>query len=58
MSSAYFTMFDMAISGIPAILFCVWQLISVNREIAKDKLAKEAAEAKAASPDDPGHPVG
>ena len=47
MSTAYFTMFDMAISGIPAVLFCVWQLISVNREIAKDKLAKEAAEAKA-----------
>lgn len=58
MSSSYFTMFDMAISGIPALIFCVWQLISVNREIAKDKAAKEAKLRESASPDDAGHAVG
>ena len=35
----YFSLFDMAVCGVPAVIFCVWQLISVNREIAKDKAA-------------------
>lgn len=53
----YFSLFDMAICAIPAVGFGVWQLVSVNREIAKDKLAKEGAKA-AASPEGARHPVG
>jgi hypothetical protein len=55
MDMKYFTIFDMATVGIPSIAFCVWQLISVNREIAKDKAAKAA---KDALPDSAGHAVG
>ena len=47
MSMQYMSLFDMAITGIPAILFGVWQLVSVNREIARDKAAKAAREAQA-----------
>jgi hypothetical protein len=60
MDMRYFTIFDMATVGIPAITFCIWQLVSVNREIARDKLAKDLA-AKAArdqSPKDAGHAIG
>lgn len=49
----YFSLFDMAICAIPAMGFGVWQLVSVNREIARDK-----AKAVAASPEGAGHPVG
>ena len=37
MGSRYFSLFDMAIAGIPALAFGIWQLVSVNREIRKDK---------------------
>ncbi len=40
---------DMAIAGVPVLLFCLWQLVSVNREIARDK---------AKSPDRTGHAIG
>ena len=53
MSASYFSLFDMAIAGIPVVIFCIWQLVSINRDIAKDKAAKPPA-----SPDGPGHPVG
>ena len=52
MSSSYMSLMDMAIAGIPVVIFCIWQLISVNREIAKDKAKKDA------SPESAGHPVG
>ena len=52
MSGGYFSLFDMAIAGIPVTLFCICQLISINREIAKDKAKKED------SPESAGHPVG
>jgi hypothetical protein len=55
MDMRYFTIFDMATVGIPAITFCIWQLVSVNREIARDKAAKAARDA---SPEDAGHPIG
>ena len=51
MSGNYFSLMDMAIAGVPVTLFCIWQLISVNRDIAKDKAKK------AASPESAGHPV-
>ncbi len=56
MSYGYFSLMDMAIVGIPAISFGIWQLISVNREIARDK-AKAAAAAEL-SPEGAGHAVG
>lgn len=52
MSSSYFSLMDMAIAGIPVTLFCVWQLVSINREIAKDKANKPE------SPESAGHSVG
>lgn len=55
MHAAYFSLFDMAICGIPVILFCIWQLISVNREIARDR-RKPAPPPP--SPQRPGHPIG
>ena len=51
MNGSYFSMFDMAIAGIPALAFGLWQLVSINREIAKDK-------AKRDSPESARHPVG
>ena len=51
----YFSLFDMAICAVPALTIGVWQLVSVNREIARDKAAK-AAEGQ--SPDGTGHPIG
>ena len=45
----YFSLFDLAVAGVPVVIFCVWQLVSVNREIAKDKRD---------SPEGSGHPIG
>ena len=56
MSNKYFSLMDLAIGGIPVILFCVWQLISVNREIAKDTAKK--ADPDGALPKSAGHSVG
>ncbi len=49
----YFSLFDLLIGAVPALGFGIWQLISINREIAKDKAAKERQ-----SPEGTGHPVG
>ena len=54
MSASYFSLMDMAIAGVPIILFGVWQLISINREIAKDKARK----ADPGSPESARHPIG
>jgi hypothetical protein len=51
MGSAYFSLFDMAICGVPALTFAGWQLVSVNREIRRDK------QARSDSPERSGHPV-
>lgn len=51
MSGSYFSIFDMAIAGVPVLAFCLWQLVSINREIAKDKRSSD-------SPERPGHSVG
>ena len=50
MSQWWFGLMDMAIVGVPAIAFGIWQLISVNRAIAEDKR-------KADSPEGSGHPI-
>jgi len=52
MSGSLFSLLDLAIAGIPALAFGIWQLVSINREIARDKAAK------ADSPEGPRHPVG
>jgi len=52
--SDYFSLIDLAIAGLPVILFCVWQLVSVNREIARDK----SDSPEGWSPERSGHPVG
>jgi hypothetical protein len=48
---------DLAIAGIPALAFGIWQLISINKEIARDRQKREEAE-QSASPEGSGHPVG
>ncbi len=48
MHDKVFAFFDAAMVGVPVALFCVWQLISVNREIKQDRASKDAAR----------HPVG
>ena len=57
MDDKTFGLLDLAIAGVPALAFGIWQLVSVNREIAKDKRAKAASQAKG-SPEGSGHPVG
>ena len=62
----YVALIDMAIVGVPAVVFGVWQLVSINREIAKDKrkadlpasASPEGASPEGASPEGSGHPVG
>lgn len=55
---------DLMIAGAPVLIFCVWQLVSVNRAIAKDKVARDSlappapALPEGASPEGAGHPVG
>jgi len=51
MPHGMFALLDMAIVGVPVIVISVWQLVSVNREIAKDR-------EKSGSPEDARHPVG
>ena len=63
MSSSYMSLMDMAIAGVPVVIFCIWQLISVNREIAKDKAkaaeqSPESALSGGALPESARHPVG
>ena len=57
MNNKYFSLLDMAIVGVPVTVFCIWQLISVNREIAKDKKANSDSQ-KGKLPEGSGHPVG
>ncbi|MEG3177827.1 hypothetical protein U1872_16425 [Sphingomonas sp. RB3P16] len=56
MNGSWFGVLDMAIVGVPAILFVIWQLVSVNREIRRDR--EKAAQAKDDSPEGARHPVG
>lgn len=51
MNGSYFSLMDMAIAGVPALAFGIWQLVSVNREIARDKRKRD-------SPENARHPVG
>ena len=52
MHSKWFSFLDMAIVAIPALGIGLWQLVSINREIARDKAKKDS------SPEGPGHAVG
>ena len=51
MDPKYFSLLDLAIVAIPALGIGIWQLVSVNREIARDK------KAKADLPESARHPV-
>lgn len=55
MPDGIFGILDGALVGIVVVGLAVWQLVSINREIARDK-AK--AKAKGNSPESAGHPVG
>lgn len=55
MDPKYFSLLDMAIVAVPVFAIGIWQLISINREIARDKAAKLR---DGASPESAGHPVG
>lgn len=56
MPASYFALLDMATVGVPTILFVIWQLVSINREIARDKAREDAPPAE--SPERAGHPIG
>lgn len=65
MGNRLFGMMDMAIVGVPVLAFCIWQLVSINREIARDRKDKspegalpERALPERALPERSGHPVG
>jgi hypothetical protein len=62
MNAGYFSLYDMVICGIPALAFGIWQLVSINREMAKDKKASlaqsEHASPDGVSPERSGHPIG
>ena len=47
MDHRYWSLIELTVSGGLAVAFCVWQLVSTNRAIAKDKLPKGS-----------GHPIG
>ncbi|WP_428332816.1 hypothetical protein [Novosphingobium sp.] len=63
MGSQYFSLFDMAICAVPALSIGLWQLVSVNREIRRDKQASRELPESAALPESAplpersGHPV-
>ena len=57
MVQQHFGWIEMVLVGVFGLGFGIWQLWSVNREIAKDKLAKDGA-AKESSGSGAGHPVG
>ncbi|TPG52871.1 hypothetical protein [Sphingomonas glacialis] len=56
MPNSYFALLDMAIVGVPTILFVIWQLVSINREIARDKAKKVPPPEEL--PERAGHPIG
>ena len=56
MDGRWFSLLDLAIAGVPAVAFGIWQLVFVNREIARDKAKRDGA--KRDSPEGAGHPVG
>ena len=56
MDGRFFSLLDMAIVGVPAIAIGVWQLVSVNREIAKDRAKRDLPDGQL--PEGSGHPVG
>ena len=60
MEQKYYSIIEMGFTGAVVLGFAIWQLVSINREIAKDKAAKAEREAGAPadSPESAGHPVG
>lgn len=55
MDHKYYSIVEMVFSGTIILGFAIWQLVSINREIARDK-AKKSPETPL--PKSPGHAVG
>ncbi len=53
MPEKYYSIIEMGFTGAVVLGFAIWQLVSVNREIARDK-----AKPKDPSAESPRHPVG
>ena len=56
MPNSYFALLDMAIVGVPALGWGIWQWVSITREIARDRAAKAAPSDE--SPERTGHAIG
>ena len=54
MDPQYYSVVEMVFSGAIVLGFGIWQLVSINREIAKDKARKAEADLSEGA----GHPVG
>ncbi len=57
MGNSYFSLFDMAICGAPALAVGIWQLASVSSEIRRDKQSQTGSPENAPLPESAGHPV-
>ena len=42
MHIAWFSLMDMAIVGVPVLVIGTWQLVSINREIARDRARRRS----------------
>lgn len=60
MDNKFYSLIEMGFTGAVVLGFAIWQLVSINREIARDKASKAEHEsaAKPESPESSGHPVG
>ena len=60
MEQKYYSLIEVGFTGAVVLGFAIWQLVSINREIGRDKAKKADAEAdaKSVSPESAGHPVG
>ena len=55
MEHKYYSIIEMVFSGTVVLGFAIWQLVSINREIARDKAEKPP---EPPSPEGAGHPIG
>lgn len=59
MPEKYYSLIEMGLTGAIVLGFAIWQIVSVNREIARDKAKKNTqTTTQATLQDSAGHPVG
>ena len=58
MEGKYYSLIEMGFTAIVVFGFAIWQIVSINREIARDKQRTPAESLSDDSPESPGHPVG